>query len=171
MSDIGTEKQKSSEASSEQIEKIIRQYSNMIFRLAYQSLNNYHDAQDIMQEVGVALVTGDAPLNNENHLRNWLAKVTLNKCRNLKKSAYRRKTAPLTEELPYEASNAFEVFEELKKLPENQRNVLYLYFYEQFTIDEIAVILSKSRNTIASRLRRGKANLRQILKEGGYQNV
>lgn len=170
MSNNGTEKI-NPDAKSELIEKTIREYSNLIFRLAYQSLNNYHNAQDILQEVGVALVTGDAPLDDEKHLRNWLCKVTLNKCRNLKKSAWRRKTEPLDMELKYEAPNAFELFEELKKLNENQRTVLYLYYHEEFTIDEIAAILNKSRNTVASWLRRGRNSLRKILEEGGYNDV
>lgn len=169
MSEIGTEN--NDKLRMKKIEKIIIKYSNMIFRLAYQYLQNYHDAEDILQDVAITLVTGNSPIDDERHLKNWLAAVTLNKCRNLKKSAWKRKVEPINEDIAIEVEEAFEVLEELNKLNENQRNVLYLYYYESFTIDEIAEILNRSRNTVASWFRRGKSNLRKILEKGGYNDV
>ena len=56
----------------------------------------------------------------------------------------------------------------LQKLPEKYRDVLYLHYYEQYTVDEIAELLDRSRNTVGSQLRRGREKLKIILTEGGY---
>ena len=67
---------------SELIERAVRQYADMIFRLAYQHTGSYHDAEDILQDVAAALVAYKAPLTDEPYLKNWLIKVTVNRCRN-----------------------------------------------------------------------------------------
>lgn len=111
MSENGTENRESSR--SKLIENAIRKHANLIFRTAYQSLGNYHDAQDVLGEVSLALVRFKAPLEDNSYLRNWLVRVTLNKCRDLKKSAWRRRTEPITEDIPVEAPNALGVIDEL----------------------------------------------------------
>ena len=170
MSENGTEKL-SPEKRKELAEKTIRKYANLIFRTAYQFLKNYHDAEDILQEVGLTLLRSDAPFDDDRHMRNWLVAVTLNKCKNLRRCAWFRFTEPINDDIAVTEPKSFEVMEELWKLSDNQRSVLYLYFYEQFTIDEIAQILGRSRNTVASWLRRGKLNLKKILTQGGNENV
>ncbi len=152
----------------ERIEQIIRKYADMIFRIAYNNLGNYADAEDILQEVAVSLVTCNSPLDDEEHLRFWLCRVTVNKCRNFRKASLIRITEPLTEEIPADNFEFSGVLDELQKLPCNYRNVLYLYYYEGFSIEEIGKILRKNSNTIGSQLRRGREILRKILTDGGY---
>lgn len=150
------------------IEQIIRKYADMIFRIAYNNLGNYADAEDVLQDVAVSLVTCKAPLENEEHLRYWLCRVTMNKCRNFRKASQLHSTEELTEDIPADNCDYSGVLEELQKLPHNYRNVLYLYYYEGFSIEEIGKILGKSSNTIGSQLRRGREKLRRILTDGGY---
>lgn len=153
------------------LEQIIREYADMIFRIAYNNLGNVSDAEDILQEVSLTLVTCDAPLHDEQHLRFWLCRVTLNKCRNHRKSLLRRKTEPLTEDIPYSQKEYTGVIEQLRKLPDKYRTVLFLYYYEDMTIEQIARVMQKNSNTVGSQLRRGKELLRKILTDGGYNNV
>ncbi len=150
------------------LEQIVRKYADMIFRIAYNNLGNYSDAEDILQEVAVALVTCKAPLDDEEHLRFWLCRVTVNKCRNYRKALLLHSTEPLTEEIPADSFESTGLLDELQKLPNNYRNVMYLYYYERFSIEEIGKILRKSSNTIGSQLRRGREILRKILTDGGY---
>lgn len=58
------------------------------------------------------------------------------------------------------------VMDELNSLPTHYRNVIYLYYYEEYTIPEIAEILGKSKNTISSQLQRARKKLKKILEEG-----
>ncbi|MBR1732083.1 MAG: sigma-70 family RNA polymerase sigma factor [Ruminococcus sp.] len=165
---IGTEHNFTSK---EQIEETIRNYSGLVFRTAYQYLKNYHDAQDLTQDVFVALVTGKPEFENNKKLRNWLITVTLNKCSDLYKSSWRKRTEPLNDEIAINEPETYEMMTELWKLPENYRTVLYLHYYMDMTVDEIAAVLGKSRNTVGSWLTRGRKKLKKILTEGGTYNA
>ncbi len=165
----GTEIYISREEKRKLIETTVRKYSGFIFRLAYQNLKNRFDAEDILQEVSIALVKNNAPLSDEEHLKSWLVTVTINKCRNFKRSNKLRAYVPLDECFELEAPKAQKIMEELWQLPEKYRNVIYLYYYESFKISEIAEILSEKPNTIGTRLKRARKALGIILeKEDNY---
>lgn len=151
----------------EKAEKIIRLYADMIYRIAFQNLRNSADAEDIFQEVCMALLTKNAPLDDEVHIKHWLIRVTINKCNNFNKSTWQSKTDSISEHTDLIAPEAQFVMEELDKLPKKYSNVLYLYYYEEYTIPEIAEILGKSKNTISTQLQRARNKLKSILEEGG----
>lgn len=165
MSKNGTENTRA-----ELIEKTIRQYADMIYKIAFQSLKNRADAEDILQEVSVALVAKKAPLGDEAHIKHWLIRTTVNKCHDFQKSFYRRNTEPLEEHLDIEAPKQKEVMEEIFKLPKDYSTIIYLYYYERYTISEIAEILGKKPNTVSSSLQRARQKLKNILEEGGDYN-
>ncbi len=154
-------------AKAEKAEQIIRQYADMIYRIALQNLKSTADAQDIFQEVCLSLLTKNAPLYDDVHIKHWLIRVTINKCKNFKKSLWQQKTEPLNLNIEQGAMDEeFEVFELLYALPKNYRNIIYLYYYEEYTVSEIAEILNKSKNTINSQLQRARKKLKKILEEG-----
>ncbi len=153
----------------EKAEKIVRRYADMIYRIALHNLKNPTDADDIFQEVCMALLTKNAPLDDAVHIKNWLIRVTINKCSNFSKSLWQSRTESIDEHTELTAPETKFVMEELDKLPVNYRNIIYLYYYEEYTVPEIAEILSKSKNTINSQLQRARKKLRKILEEGGQQ--
>ena len=151
----------------QQAEKIIRQYADMIFRIAFQNLKNKSDAEDILQDVCFALLIKDAPLYDEAHIKPWLIRVTLNKCANFHKSAWRTKTDPLDEHLELCAPENESILDELMRLPKNYRNTLYLFYYEGYSIEEIAKLLDKKPATVGSWLSRARKKLKNIMTDGG----
>lgn len=150
-------------------EKIVRQYADMIYRIAIQNLKNPTDAQDIFQEVCMALLTKNAPLDDDAHIKNWLIRVTINKCTNFSKSLWQSRTESISEHIDLTAPETKFVMEELDQLPTHYRNVIYLYYYEEYTVPEIAEMLGKSKNTINSQLQRARKKLKKLLEEGGQQ--
>ena len=152
------------------IENTIRKHADMIYRIAYQNTGSYDDAEDILQEVSIALVTKKAPLDDEEHLKRWLIRVTINKCRDLHRHLKVIETEPLEEHEDVPAEDNSGVMEELQQLPEQYRNIIYLYYYEQYTLQEIAQILKKSINTISSGLQRARKQLKNILIEEGFSH-
>lgn len=150
----------------EQIEKIVKLYADMIFRIALQNLKNKTDAEDILQEVCLSLMSGKAPLDDEAHLKNWLIRVTVNKCKNFKTSFWNRNREELSDTFEALPSEGRELFEQILRLPKNYRNVLYLYYYEGYSIAEIAQILKMNQNTVGSTLRRAREKLKTNLTEG-----
>lgn len=152
------------------IPQAVEQYSNMIMRIAWQYLGSKADAEDVMQDVFVRLM-GQTTFQDEGHLKAWLARVTVNRCKDIMKSSWRRKTTELTEDWPAVTPEQDEVLEEIMKLKPNDRNVLYLHYYEKYTIAEMAAIFDENPNTINSRLTRARQKLKTRLVEGRYQNA
>lgn len=154
------------QAKKEKAEEIIRTYADMIYRLALQNLKNPDDASDIFQEVCISLLTKNAPLYDDVHIKYWLIRVTINKCRDLRKSAWRIRTEMLKPDFSVQAEEDLSALDLIFSLPINYRNVVYLYYFEKYTVTEIAQILGKSKNTISSQLQRARKKLRTILEDG-----
>ena len=143
--------------------EIVENYSDMIFRIAYQYLFNKYDAEDIVQEVFVKLLTKRVFFKDEEHIKSWLIRVTINQCLDYKKSLTKKSTVPIENmEIPFEQKEG-EILEELQLLKEDERNVLYLYYYEGYKIKEIAKILKQKQNTINSKLTRARKKLKEIM--------
>ncbi len=159
-----------SDGTEKTIEDIIRTYADMIFRIAYSNLKSSADAEDIFQEVCLSLITKSPPLDNPEHLKRWIIRVTINKCHNFRKSFWQSRTEPIELHTELAAPEVKTVMEELWQLPRQYRNVIYLYYYESYTISEIAQITGKSANTISSQLQRARKKLTNILSEGGKEN-
>ena len=154
-------------AKKEKAEQIIRKHADMIYRIALQNLKNEADAQDIFQEVCLSLLTKNTPLDDDVHLKHWLIRVTINKCNNFKKTLWQQKTEPLNLYCERgEKDEEIEAFELLYTLPTNYRNIVYLYYFEDYTVPEIAQILEENKNTVNSKLQRSRKKLRKILGEG-----
>lgn len=130
----------------EKAEQVVRLYADMIYRIALQNLKNEADAQDIFQEVCLTLLTKEAPLFDDVHLKDWLIRVTINKCKNFKKSLWQQRTESLADYLPdSEVERESQVFELIYSLPQKYRNVVYLYYCEEYTVPEIAEILGENK--------------------------
>lgn len=158
MSDFETKRMKA--------EEIVREHADMIYRIALQNVKNPDDASDIFQEVCLSLLTKNAPLSDDVHIKNWLIRVTINKCKNFRKSLWQNKIEPIENHLELASHQDESVMEEIYSLPKNYRNVIYLYYYEEYTIGEIASILGKSQNTVNSQLQRARKKLKKILEDG-----
>ena len=146
-----------------QYNKIVENYSDMIFRIAYQYLYNKYDAEDIVQEVFVKLLSRKVIFKDEEHVKSWLIRVTINQCLDYKKSLAKRSTVSIENmEIPFEHKEEG-ILEELQLLKEDERNILYLYYYEGYKIKEIAKILKQKQNTINSKLTRARKKLKEIM--------
>jgi len=150
------------------IQDIVRNYSDMIFRIAYQNLKNKSDCDDIIQEVFIKLIR-QSTFSDEKHMKFWIIRVTINLCKDLNKTAWYRKTEPLNDKIEFTKEDK-DILDELDKLSNDYRNVIYLYYFEKYTITEIATIINKKENTISSQLTRARKKLKHILLEGGYGN-
>ncbi|WMJ86288.1 RNA polymerase sigma factor [Anaerocolumna sp. MB42-C2] len=155
-------------------------YGRMVLQIAYQNTANMSEAEDITQEVFLKLMKNISGLNNndEEHIKAWLIRVTINQCKDYFKSFRYRKNIALTESNlssePYMDNyldiEDKQIFEELKKLPAKYRNIIYLYYIEEYTVPEIANLLAAKENTVSSWLRRAKRKLKMNMEgEGIYE--
>lgn len=149
------------------ISDTVEKYSDMVIRIAYQNLKNYADAEDVAQDAFIKLLNPPSFVDDE-HMKAWLIRITINLCKDLKKSAWYRKSTPLIEGSCNFTMEEQGVLNEIWRLPVHYRNVVYLYYYEKYTVHEIAKILEIKDNTISSWLTRARKKLKNMLLEGGY---
>lgn len=145
------------------INYIVNTYSDMLFRLAYQYTRNSSESEDIVQDVFIAMLK-KMPFKTEEYLKAWLIRVAINKSKNYLKSM-RKKVLALDENIKVPTYTHEDGLEEITLLPEFDRNVIYLYYYEGYSIKEIAKITGKSANSINIRLCRAREKLKNLLEE------
>lgn len=148
------------------VHEIVQTYSDTLIRIAVQQTKNMPEAEDIVQEVFMTLMRQKKLFDNETHLKAWLIKVTFNKCKDYFKSSRVKKTVPITEEMTFIAKEEQMVLPEIFELNQNERVIVYLYYYEGYTTAEIADLLEMKVNTVGSKLRRIRMKLKNILEEG-----
>ncbi len=141
-----------------------RKYKDLVLRTAYCCVGNYSEAEDITQEVFLTLHEKQPEFRDDEHLKAWLLRCTVNRGRNFRKSWKEKNRVNLEEisDIPQEdtAHRSRALREMVLALPEKYAVVLYLHYYEGLTIQEIAQALEKRPNTIGSLLRRGREKLK-----------
>lgn len=154
----------------ENVEKVINKYSTMLFRISYSYTNNREDTEDILQDVFVKY-SQQKKFVDEGHERAWLIRVTINQSINLMKSAYKRKIVSVGDmPVPTQGNDGDNKNTSIvMELPIKYRTPIYLYYYEGYTVEEIAEILGKNKSTVYTLINRGKKKLKEII-EGGREN-
>lgn len=154
------------------VNRAIEQYGDTVRRLCMIHLKNYHDTEDIFQTVFLKYILSSVVFENEEHKKAWFIRVTLNACKDLLKSFFHSRTVPLDELLSQSEEltpDNSDVLEAVLSLPEKYRDVVYLYFYEEYSAVEISRILKKKTNTIYTLLTRSKRLLKEKLGGGEFE--
>lgn len=155
----------------EEVNRALELYADTIRRLCMIHLKNYADTEDIFQTVFLKYVLSSVSFENEEHEKAWFIRVTLNACRDLLKSFFRRRTLSLDEltEQPLQLQEDYrEVVEAVLSLPQKYKNVVYLHYYEGYTAPQIGEILGKNPNTVYTLLNRARKILKEKLGGEGY---
>lgn len=151
----------------ETIRRLVETYSPMLLRLAATRLSSPTDAEDAVQEVFLRLLTAQPVFRDAGHEKAWLIRTTLQRACDIRRSAARR-NLPLEEAVLSAAPEAEEgdLLAAVRALPDKYCAVIHLYYYEGYSIQEIANLLGVPAPTVGTRLARGRERLRRLLKEG-----
>ena len=148
---------------------LARRYKDMIFRIALNYFGSPFDAEDMVQETLMKLYTASPEFESERHAKHWLIRVTLNLCKNTVRSPWRRRTVSLDEAadvVTFDRPEQSELFQSVMGLPEKYRTALYLFYYEDLSVREIARLLNVKESAVTTRLSRARQMLKsQLLKE------
>lgn len=147
--------------------RYVQRYLDTVFRVALNALRSSADAEDVAQEVFLKLLKEDKPFESDDHVRNWLIRVTVNTCKNLTRSKWWRRESyeDYAETLSFDNPAHSDLFYAVMALPEAYRLPIYLHYYEEYTTAEIGKILRLPKNTVCSRLKRGREMLKTNLSE------
>ena len=148
-----------------QARRLVETYADMIVRISYQYLKQTCDAEDICQTVLLKRLTECRVFESGAHEKAWIIRTTVNTCKDYLKSAFFRHSVPLeeAERLPAPAEPDTAVLDAVRTLPEKYGVTLYLFYYEGYSVKEIAEILGKRENTVSAWLSRGRRKLKQCL--------
>ena len=158
------------------LEQALNKYQNNVYKAAFYICGNPEDAEDIAQEVFLAYYNTGTDFASEEHIRLWLLKVAVNKARNLKKSFWTKRRIDIlhftewleahTQEQAVEYDDeSIELIKAIMSLPEKCRIAVHLFYYEDYSVREIAKLLHSREGTVKSQLSRGRALLKTKLKE------
>lgn len=140
---------------------------DMVYRIALNWFREPADAEDAAQNAMLRLWRAEKPFADDEHLRRWLVRVTLNECKRISAHPWRRRTVPLENcpEPVFSDPARQTLFQEVMTLPSKYRVPLYLYYYEGNGVREIGEMLEVKTSTIQTRLARARAKLKTQLEE------
>ncbi len=149
--------------------RIVNSYSSMLLRICMHYTKNTTDAEDIVQATFLKLIEKDVIFDSTEHEKAWLIRVCVNLCKDNLKSIWNKKVDSIKymeiELESYEIDEKFSMLSYIRTLPPKQKAAIYLFYYEDMTIKEIAISMGTNNNTVLSWLRRGRKTLEKLLKE------
>ncbi|MBQ8038718.1 MAG: RNA polymerase sigma factor [Lachnospiraceae bacterium] len=166
---------------SAEVEIVAKKYLDSVYRVAINYSKNAQDAGDAVQNAFLKLIKTDLVFSDEEHIRRWLIKVTINECKSLWRKLSRHSISSLDElydngyELPAASQNEYntadrarELWDAVMHLPAKYSIVIHLYYYEGYSVDEISNMVGISKSNVQIRLMRGRTKLKESLEETNY---
>ena len=143
----------------------------IVYRLAMVLMGNISDAEDVTQTVFLKAWEKKPDFRDSDHEIAWILTTTRNQCKDIHKSFYRRKRADLENapepQVTLETQMDSEIWEALQSLTEKYRMVLYLYYYEGYSVRELSVILGRRESTLQTQLATGRKQMKSLLESKG----
>lgn len=144
-------------------------WGDAVLRLALNQLRNTADAEDVFQDVFLRLLGSNVEFRGPEHMKAWLLRVTLNRCRDHQRQRQRRRTEPCAdmETVVAVADDAgllgSEVWEAVGLLPADLRAVVHLFYVEGYSTAEIGRLVGCEAATVRTRLHRARRMLKETL--------
>ena len=152
-------------SSQNSIEDIYKRNFDMVYRISFSYLKNQADTEDVTTDVFVKLMQKSISFETAEHEKAWLIRTTINTCKDILNHWWRRH-ADIDDYDNLRGDDPFHIDETLKavmELPKRYKDVIYLYYYEGYTTEEVAGILRKPHSTIRNHLSEARKLLRGVL--------
>lgn len=152
-----------SQRTGRELADLYRRHVDTVWRVCYSFMRNRADTEDMVQEAFLRAYYADKPFRSEEHEKAWLIVTASNLCKDALKRAWRQ-DEPLEDHLELAAPGRdAQVLEAVLALPERYKTAVYLYYYEGYSLKEIASILGCPQATVRTRLARARKQLKQML--------
>mgnify|MGYP000799559895 CR=1 FL=1 len=151
-----------------QAEEVIEQYSDMLFRLAMARMQHKENAEEVVQDTFLRLITyvkkGNR-FNDEEHLKAWLLTVAVNRGKSILTMAWNKRTEgmDIVKEVAAPEAEMGYAYEYVSRLPEKYRVAIDLFYYEELSTEQIAQIMKTKPATVRSYLHRGREKLKEMM--------
>ena len=163
------------------IDELMQQYGQDILQLVYSYVNNQTIAEDLTQDIFVKCYQSLSTYKGKSSLKTWLWRIAINHSKDYIKSWYNRRVLPTAYEALCENTRIESVEQTIIQqdadeqlsaavmgLPVKYREVIYLFYFEELPIKEIAAVLEVNANTVKTRMRKGKDILKKRLEVNSW---
>lgn len=142
-------------------------YGTMLYRIAFLYLGNACDAEDVLQDIFIKYFFSKKKFNSNEHEKAWLIRVTQNRCLDILKKSSRKNLNidDISVAVETEKDSELDILRNIFLLPEKYKSVIFLYYYNGCSVEEIAGILKISITAVKKRLQRGRETLKIELED------
>lgn len=153
------------ETKEQKVERILLENYNRYYRLAYSYVNNDADAGDIVQNGAYKAIKNSASLKKEEYASTWLYRIMLNEIYRFLREKPMVSLEETEERGREDSYENIDLKRALDAMPQADRTVIVLKYFEELTLAQIAEVTGENINTIKSRLYRGLKKLRLELSD------
>ncbi len=144
-------------------------HSKSVYGVCLLYLKNKDDAEEAVAESFIRLMEHKKEFEGEDHAKAYLMKTSVNICKNILKSSWKKNVIHDEDVLMYMSTEEEKgLMEEVLELPPKYRVIIYMHYYQGYKAQEIADMMNISLSAVLSRLSRGRKKLKDILLEGGF---
>jgi len=143
--------------------ELVERYSDLVYKLALARTRDLSTADDVFQDVFYRYFKKRPSFSSIEHEKAWIIRVTINCSKSLLGSFWKSRVVPLDESLTVEQPEVQEVYDAVMQLPIKYRTVIFLHYYEGFTVSDIAKATNSKENTVKSHLLRARNLLKERL--------
>lgn len=149
------------------VEEAYGRYADTLYRIAFGILASKEDSEDAVADVFAKYITAPPVLKDTEHEKAWFIRVTVNRCKDIRRRLVIRSYTPLEEitQLAAEDRKDYQTLAEVLRLPEKYKTVILLYYFEDMSIEAISGVLRLTKSGVKMRLSRA----RELLKNSGIK--
>ena len=145
--------------------EFVEKYSDLVYRLAISRTRDLSTANDVFQDVFYRYFKKRPSFSSIEHEKAWIIRVTINCSKSTLGSFWNKRVVPLDESLTVEQPEIQEVYESVMQLPLKYRTVIFLHYYEGYSVSDIAKATKTKENTVKSQLFRARTLLKERLRD------
>ena len=147
----------------DELTEYVKMFHGTLYRLAFSYVRSGADAEDICQNAFIKLIDYKGSFDAPENCKAWLIRVTINLSKNLLRSRRSAQLEELDESIPALNAEEYDLLETVMLLPPKYRAVIHLYYYEGYSVKEIAGIIGATVSTVTTRLSRARERLKDML--------
>ncbi len=149
------------------LEVVYDLYANMLYRISYSILMSKEDAEDAVAETFIVYIKRNPVHIESEHTKAWLIRVVINKSRDIRRKRIIRSYISLsdTKEYAKEVDHSDTLLDLVHQLSDKYKIVILLYYYEEYSVQEISTILKISISNVKMRLLRARKVLKQLIEK------
>lgn len=147
--------------------ELMEQNKSAMYRTAVSILHNDADAADAIQETVLRCWKSIKTLKNEKYFKTWITRILINCCKDIIRKNQNMIYVESYDGIePAVETSQVDIKECFDGLSENYRLIMTMYYNQGLTVKEIAGLLDMNENTVKTRLSRGRAEFKALVKEG-----